>query len=80
MSILFLLGAQRYTCPICSTQSPILGINGSSYNLQKHCCADGTIWIKFGRGNQGSMWIYDGEVTVASDFEVGGENCNIGSF
>ena len=64
------VAAQIHECPVCSDQSPVLGITGESYNLEKLCCAEGTVWVKYGLGNQGSVWTQNPEKFDVNEYVV----------
>ena len=58
------------TCSLCSNQNPVIGIDGTRYNLSRRCCADGTIWATVGLDDQDAVWNIEDETSQANDFEV----------
>ena len=48
----------------------MLGADGSTYDVHKVCCADGTIWARFGQGNQEAAWTQVAEKHNANEYEV----------
>ena len=57
-------------CAPCVEQTPVVGVDGTTYNLEKLCCPEGAVWIKFGLSDQGHLWTHFREKFAENEYEV----------
>ena len=57
-------------CTLCAEQTPVVGIDGTTYDLEKLCCPEGGVWVRFGLSDQSSTWTQYDETFIELDYEV----------
>ena len=57
-------------CAPCVEQTSVVGVDGTTYSLEKLCCPEGAVWIKFGLSDQGDLWTHFREMFAENEYEV----------